>query len=111
MSSYTGFDSVKLKSTLSRSEIHSEHVRSWHNCLRVCAPLACPHMQAHLGCKQCTYALATHALDVCSSKELLAQVGMLLLAGSCGGAMLLPMLATLPCHIAWYTSRTQYLSA
>lgn len=30
-----------------------------------------------------------------------AQVGMLLLAGSCGGAMLLPMLATLPGHILW----------
>ncbi|KAK9845990.1 hypothetical protein WJX81_007894 [Elliptochloris bilobata] len=28
-------------------------------------------------------------------------VGMLLLAGSCGGAMLLPLLATLPFHVAW----------
>jgi hypothetical protein len=33
--------------------------------------------------------------------QLRAQVGMLLLAGSCGGAMLLPLLATLPCHILW----------
>ena len=36
-----------------------------------------------------------------------AQVGMLLLAGSCGGAMLLPLLATLPCHIFWHAPPPQ----
>ena len=37
--------------------------------------------------------------DTCHAAR--AQVGMLLLAGSCGGAMLLPMLATIPGHILW----------
>ena len=59
----------------------------------------------------CTKGNAAHALDTFSSnRAAAAQVGMLLLAGSCGGAMLLPMLATLPCHIAWHASHTLSLS-
>ena len=92
----------------------ADHKRTTHSACQVLAQLlkVCALLHATPrapGVQALDLAMQVVLLTCTSIRELLAQVGMLLLAGSCGGAMLLPMLATLPCHIAWRASQTLYL--